>query len=76
MGERKFRDDFKKRMILSKYLVLEVIMYGIEIWGWREMEGLERIREEVYRMDSQSRFLRAKLYYTRCPENCPQYFGK
>lgn len=28
LGERRFMDDFEKRMILFKYLVLEVIMYG------------------------------------------------
>lgn len=28
LGKRRFMDDFEKRMILFKYLVLEVIMYG------------------------------------------------
>lgn len=27
LGERRFRDDFEKRMMLFTYLVLEVIMY-------------------------------------------------
>lgn len=31
LSERRFRDDFEKRMMLFKYLVLEVIMYGIEV---------------------------------------------
>jgi len=33
LGERIFKDDFRRRMILFKYLVMMVIMYGAEIWG-------------------------------------------
>lgn len=36
LGERRFRDDFKRRMMLFKYLVLGVIMYGVEVWGWEK----------------------------------------
>lgn len=45
LGERRFRDDFKRRMMLFKYLVLGVIMYGAEVWGWKEREKLERIQK-------------------------------
>lgn len=47
LGERRFRDDFKRRMMLFKYLVLEVIMYGAEVWEWKEREELERIQKDM-----------------------------
>lgn len=31
LGQRRFRDDFKSRIKLFKYLVLGVIMYGAEV---------------------------------------------
>jgi len=32
LEEKLFKDDFKRRMILFRYLVIGVIMYGAEIW--------------------------------------------
>jgi len=32
LGERIFKDDFRRRMMLFRYLVMGVIMYGVEIW--------------------------------------------
>jgi len=34
--ERKFKDDFKRRMMMFDSLVLGVMMYGIELIGWKE----------------------------------------
>lgn len=45
LGERRFRDEFKRRMMLFKYLVLEVIMYRAKVWGWKEKKELERIQK-------------------------------
>jgi len=33
LGERIFKDDFRWRMMLSRYLVMRVIKYGAKIWG-------------------------------------------
>jgi len=30
-GERLFKHDFRRRMMLFRYLVMDVIMYGTEI---------------------------------------------
>jgi len=46
LGERLFKDDFRRRMILFRYLVLGVIMYGAEIWGWKERGELEVIQKK------------------------------
>jgi len=46
LGERLFKNDFRRRMILFRYLVMGIIMYGAEIWGWREREELEVIQKK------------------------------
>jgi len=46
LGERLFKDDFKRRMMLFRDLVMSVIMYGTEIWGWRERGELEVIQKK------------------------------
>jgi len=46
LGERRFKHDLRRRMMLLKYLVMEVIIYGAEVWGWREREELEIIQKE------------------------------
>lgn len=34
--ERRFRDNFRRRMLLFRYLVLGIVMYGAEVWRWRK----------------------------------------
>lgn len=43
LGERRMRGDFKRRMMLFDYLIRSVIMYGAEVWGWKECERLESV---------------------------------
>jgi len=57
LEERLFKDDFRRRMMLFRYLVMEIIMYGAEIWGWRERRELE-----VIQMVPWPRLLYAGLY--------------
>jgi hypothetical protein len=44
IGERKFGHDFRRRVMMFDSLVKSVTMYGAEIWGWREQEGLEGVQ--------------------------------
>lgn len=37
------RDDLGKQKMLFSYLVQSVMVYGVEIWGWKVREELERI---------------------------------
>ena len=43
IGERKFQNDFKRRMMLFDYLVMGVMLYGVELFGWKERIECERI---------------------------------
>ena len=36
IGERKFKDDFKKKMMPFDYLVVGVMLYEIELFDWKE----------------------------------------
>jgi len=49
LGKRLFPNDFKRRMFLFDTLVKSVLLYGVEIWGWREEEVVERIQERYIR---------------------------
>jgi hypothetical protein len=37
-GERKWRGEFGRRMMMFESMIESVLMYGAEIWGWKEQE--------------------------------------
>lgn len=49
IGKRKFGEDWKRRMELFDWLVDSVVGFGVEIWGWREWEKVERLQERYMR---------------------------
>jgi len=49
LGERICKNDFIRRWNLFKYLAQSVMSYGVEIWGWEEREGLEKIMMDYIR---------------------------
>ncbi|KAM0724674.1 hypothetical protein ACS0PU_009058 [Formica fusca] len=46
IGERLFKDDYKRRMKMFDALVGSVALYGAEIWGWKKEERLDRIKRK------------------------------
>jgi len=61
LGERLFKDDFRRKMMLFRYLVMRVIIWD----GNLEMEGKGGVRsntKEVRKMVSWPRLLYARLY--------------
>ncbi|XP_046145802.1 uncharacterized protein LOC123989168 [Osmia bicornis bicornis] len=49
IGKRKFAKDWGRRIWLFDRLVWTVMSYGVEIWGWKEREKMERIQERYLR---------------------------
>ena len=49
IGERKFQNNFKRRMKLFDYLVVGVMLYGVELFGWKERIECERIQQKYIR---------------------------
>ncbi|XP_046145525.1 uncharacterized protein LOC123988820 [Osmia bicornis bicornis] len=43
IGERRFKNNFERRMKIYRSLVKSVMMYAAEIWGWSESERLEKL---------------------------------
>ena len=44
IGQRIFDSDFKKRVMMFDSLVKSSMLYGSEVWGWKEQECLEAIQ--------------------------------
>jgi len=49
IGKRRFGKEWGKRVWLFDALVWTVMAYGVEIWGWKERERMERIQERYLR---------------------------
>ena len=47
IGERKFKDDFNRSMMVFDYLVVEIMLYGFELFGWRERSEFGRIQQNM-----------------------------
>jgi hypothetical protein len=45
IGERKWGGEFG-RIMMFESMVESVLMYGAEIWGWKEQEEVERVQEK------------------------------
>jgi len=43
IGERLFKEDYRRRMMMYNALVGSVALYGAEIWGWKKEERLDKI---------------------------------
>jgi hypothetical protein len=48
IGERMWGGEFGRRMMMFESMVESVLMYGAEIWGWKEQE-VERVQEKYLR---------------------------
>lgn len=46
IGQRKFAGDFKRRIWMFDHLIKSILMYGAEIWGWKEYGTIERCQDK------------------------------
>lgn len=49
IGKRRFGKNLERRLWLFDRLVWTVMSYGIEILGWKEREGMEKLEERYLR---------------------------
>ena len=49
IGKRRYGGDWGRRVWLFDRLVWTVMGYGVEIWGWKERDGLEKLEERYLR---------------------------
>jgi hypothetical protein len=43
------RGELRRRMMMFKSMIESLLMYGAEIWGWKEQEDVERVQEKYLR---------------------------
>ncbi|XP_039314757.1 histone-lysine N-methyltransferase, H3 lysine-79 specific [Solenopsis invicta] len=46
LGERIFKEDFRRRIKMFEALVGSVALYGAEVWGWRDEKTLDGIKRK------------------------------
>ena len=49
IGENIFKENYNRRMMMFDYLVKSIILYGVEIWGWKEYQEFEGLQERYLR---------------------------
>ena len=49
IGERMFRGDIKRWLMLFVYVVVRVMLYGLEPFGWEERMECEIIQQKYIR---------------------------
>jgi hypothetical protein len=49
IGERKWGGAFRKRMMMFETMIESVLMYGADIWRWKEQEEGKRVKEKYLR---------------------------
>jgi hypothetical protein len=48
IGERKWEDDLRRGMVIFENMI-ESILYGAEIWGWKEQEEVKKVEDKYFR---------------------------
>lgn len=43
--ERKFGHHYKRRMMMDDCPIKSTIVYGAEVWGWKEQDKIETIQK-------------------------------
>ena len=46
IGERYFRNDWKRRKMLFDAMCKSVLLYGVEIWGYKKYEEIEIVKKK------------------------------
>lgn len=44
IGQRRFKNNFERRMKIYNCLVKSIMLYAAEVWSWKETEKLERLQ--------------------------------
>lgn len=44
IGEKLFKDNFRRRMAMFDIMVKSIVMFGVEIWGYKERSDIEKLQ--------------------------------
>jgi hypothetical protein len=62
IGERKWGGDFRRRMMMFESMIM---MYGAEIWEWKEQEEVENSGRKIFERNGRSGQRSARLFSER-----------
>jgi hypothetical protein len=48
------RGELRRRMMMFKSMIESLLMYGAEIWGWKEQEGGRESARKIFEMGVRS----------------------
>jgi hypothetical protein len=57
IGERKWGGEFRRSMMILmmfQSLIERILMYGAEIWGWKEPKEVEESARKIFEMGARS----------------------
>lgn len=49
IGKRQLKGESGRKVWLFDRLVWSVVNYGVEMWGWKERKGIERLQDRFFR---------------------------
>jgi hypothetical protein len=47
IGERKWKGDFRRGMMIFESIIENILMYGTETSRWKEKEEIEKVKENI-----------------------------
>jgi hypothetical protein len=47
IGERKWKGDFRRRMMIFESIIENILIYGTETSRWKEKEEVEKVKETI-----------------------------
>jgi hypothetical protein len=53
IGERKWGGDFRRRMMMFQSMIESILMYGAEIWEWKEQRRWREYKK-IFEMGARS----------------------
>jgi hypothetical protein len=54
IGERNWRGEFKRRIMMFESMIESTLMYGAEIWGWKDQEEVEKYMRGVLEVNRET----------------------
>ncbi|KAH0810729.1 hypothetical protein GEV33_012062 [Tenebrio molitor] len=49
IGDRKWGDHFRRKMMMFESMIESIFMKGAKIWGWKKQEEVEKMQEKSFR---------------------------
>jgi hypothetical protein len=64
LGNRreKWEGDFKRKMMMFENMIESILMYGAEIWGWKEQKSGRESARKIFERGARSKQRNGRLH--------------